>query len=456
MNIKSKLTYRLLVMVSGIWLVASVAIYLSSAEYRKEEFYRRLESRATTAAKLLIEFEEVDAELLRKIESANPIKLPGERISIYNYNNNEIFSTDEDNLLVINPEILDQIRLEGQVNWNQGEVEIMGMLYSDKFERFVVIAAAHDIFGKSKLDNLRNILIIVFLLSIIAVAIVGLIYARIALQPISRVVDEVNTIGAGNLDTRIGEGNGKDEVAVLAITFNKMLSRLQDAFKIQKSFISNASHEPRTPLTSVMSQIDVTLLKERDTADYINTMKSVRDDIQNLSELTNKLLLLARTESFTENFSSIRVDAIIWQLASEMSNTHPDYKIKIALSSDIDDEQQLTVNGNEQMLKSVFSNLIENACKFSLDHEVQIGLSTVEDNMLEVKFTDTGIGIPQNEIEQIMQPFFRASNAVSVKGHGIGLSLSKRILDIHNGTLRITSVPGKGTTVTVVLKTVIF
>ncbi|UII31806.1 ATP-binding protein [Fulvivirga ulvae] len=456
MNIKSKLTYRLLMMVSSIWLVASISIYLSSAGYRQEEFYRRLESRATTAARLLIEFEEVDAELLRKIESANPIKLPSERISIYDYNNNEIFSTDEDNLVIITPETLDKIRLEGQVQWRQEEVEILGMLYSDKFERFVVIAAAHDIFGKSKLENLRNILIIVFFLSIIAVAAVGLIYARIALQPISKVVDEVNTIGAGNLGTRISEGNGRDEVAVLAITFNKMLSRLQDAFKSQKAFISNASHELRTPLTSMLSQIDVTLLKEREQAFYIKTMTSVRDDIQNLAELTNKLLLLARTESFTESFSMVRVDSIMWQLASEINGAHSDYKIKISLSEKIDDEKQLTVKGNEQMLRSVFSNLIDNACKFSPDHEVQVRLSALETGMLEIKFHDTGIGIPQHEIDQIMQPFFRATNAVSIKGHGIGLSLAKRIIDIHEGSLRITSVAGSGTTVAITLPTSIF
>ena len=433
-----------------------MSIYVSSAEYRQEEFYRRLESRATTAARLLIEFEEVDAELLRKIESATPIKLPAERISIYDYNNQQIFSTDEDNLMTITPETLDRIRLEGMVQWQQGEIEIMGMLYTDKFERFVVIAAAHDVFGKSKLENLRNILIIVFILSIIAVAIIGLIYAKIALQPISRVVDEVNTIGAGNLDVRISEGNGKDEVAVLAITFNKMLSRLQDAFKSQKAFISNASHELRTPLTSVLSQIDVALLKEREKSYYITTLKSVRDDIQNLSELTDKLLLLARTESFTESFSALRIDAIIWQLTSEMNASHPEYRIKISLSEDIDDERQLTVNGNELMLKSVFSNLIDNACKFSPDHEVQVRLSAMKDDKLELKFSDTGIGIPEHETGQIMQPFFRATNAVSVRGHGIGLSLAKRIIDIHQGTFRITSVAGKGTTATVTLPTAIF
>lgn len=452
MNIKLKLTYRLLIMVSSIWLIASISIYISSAQYRKEEFYRRLETRAATAAKLLIEFEEVDAELLRKIESANPIKLPGERISIYDYNNNEIFSTDQNNLVVIIPEVLDQIRLERQMNWNQGEIEIMGMLYSDKFERFVVIAAAHDIFGKSKLANLRNVLIIVFLLSIIAVGLVGLVYARIALQPISQVVEEVNKIGAGNLDTRIGEGNGKDEVAVLAITFNKMLDRLHDAFKSQRSFISNASHELRTPLTAALAQIDVTLLNEREKTDYIKTMKSIRDDMQNLSDLTNKLLLLARTESFTESFSHVRIDAIIWQLATEISNLNPACKIKISLSSKIDDEQQLTVTGNEQMLKSVFSNLIENGCKFSPNHEVKIIISARRPDSLEIQFIDNGIGIPHNEIKQIMQPFFRASNAVAIRGHGIGLSLAKKIVDIHNGTLHIESVPEKGTTVTVILQ----
>lgn len=452
MNIKSKLTYRLLAMVSCIWLFASVSIYIFSAEYRKEEFYRRLESKATTAARLLIEFEEVDADLLKKIESANPIKLPSEKITIYDYNNVEIFSTGSDPL-TIPKDLMDKIRLEGSLEWEEGDIEVLGMLYTDRYERFVVLAGANDFFGKSKLVNLRNILIIVFILSIIIVAIVGGIYTRSALQPISNVVDEVNTIGAGNLDKRISEGNGKDEIAVLGITFNKMLDRLQDAFRSQRSFISNASHELRTPMTSILSQIDVTLLKEREKAEYIETLNSVKDDVHNLAHLTTKLLLLARTEAFTESFTSLRIDTIIWQAVSETTQAHPEYKIKVAISSAIDDEQQLTVQGNEQMLKSVFLNLIDNACKFSPQSEVNVDV-TSQKHFIVIKFCDQGIGIPSEEVDRITQPFFRARNAVSIKGHGIGLSLAKNIIHIHNGSLSIVSSEGNGTTVTVQLQTV--
>ncbi|ELR71562.1 Two component system histidine kinase [Fulvivirga imtechensis AK7] len=440
-------------MVSSIWFVASLSIYIFSAEYRKEEFYRRLESKATTAARLLIEFEEVDADLLKKIESANPIQLPSEKISIFDYNNTEIFSTNIDPDIAISKDIMDQIRLEGQIDWQQGDIEVLGLLYTDRYERFVVIAAANDIFGKSKLQNLRNILIIVFLLSILIVALVGRIYARSALQPISNVIAEVNTISATNLDKRISEGNSQDEIALLGITFNRMLDRIQNAFRSQRSFISNASHELRTPMTAILSQIDVSLLKEREKQDYIKTLISVRDDVRNLNELTTKLLLLARTEAFSESFSTLRVDTIIWQLISEVAQHHPHYKIKVALSPDIDDEQQLTVAGNEQMLKSVFLNIIDNACKFSADNEVIISIAP-SDKYIGIEFKDQGIGIPDSELEKITQPFFRASNAVTIRGHGIGLSLAKNIIDIHSGSMTITSTEGEGATITVKLETV--
>lgn len=453
MNIKSKLTYRLLAMVSGIWLFASLSIYIFSAEYRKEEFYRRLESKAKTAAKLLIEFEEVDANLLKKIESANPLKLPSEKISIYDYNNEEIFSTNQNLSIAISPSILDRIRLEEEINWDQGDIEIIGLLYTDRYDRFAVIAAANDVFGKSKLNNLRNILIIVFLFSIIIVTLIGRVYAKSALQPISAVVDEVNMIGVSNLDKRISEGNGKDEIAILGITFNRMLIRLQDAFKSQRSFISNASHELRTPMTSILSQIDVILLKEREKVVYIQTLGSVREDVKNLANLTSKLLLLARTEAFSESFINQRVDTILWQIVSEVTRLNAHFKIRVTISSIIDDENQLTVSGNEQMLKSVFLNLIDNACKFSENHEVDINISPI-DNEIALKFTDQGIGIPEADVWRITQPFFRASNAVAISGHGIGLSLAKNIVDIHQGVMEIHSVEGSGTTVLVKLKTI--
>lgn len=446
MNIKQALTLRFVLVFALLWIAASLAIYYSSAEFRREEFYQRLHTRATTTARLLIEVEEVDAQLLRKIDAANPIRLPGERITIYDYNNAELFSTDAEDSIFVSSAQFDEIRLEGEVHWRQGAIEVLGLLFTDKYDRFVVVASGQDIYGYRKLDYLRNILLIVFVIALIVITIAAMIYAGRALQPISKVVEEVNQIGFTNLHDRVSEGNGKDEIATLGITFNKMLTRIEAASESQKSFISNASHELRTPMTSMLSQVDVVLLKDRSADFYKNTLSSVRDDIHKLSVLAARLLLLARVEAFRETFKPVRIDAMLWQAIGDVSKYFknpiiPDF------SADIDDERYLTITGSDQLIKSTLQNVLENACKYSNGQEVKVDVQ-ISGDQVKLLISDKGIGIPEVDLARIGEPFFRGSNTATVSGSGIGLNLVRKIVEIHEGDFQIQSSQESGTTVT--------
>src|SRR5690606_36112016 len=128
-----------------------------SADYRQDDFYNRLFNKATNTVKLLIEVEEVDADLLKRIDKDDPVSLPKEKIIIYNYKNETLYSSDEKRELKIDRELLDEIRLNGEFRYKQGEYQIIGFLFTDKYDRFAVIAGAVDIYGLKKLHNLRNV-----------------------------------------------------------------------------------------------------------------------------------------------------------------------------------------------------------------------------------------------------------------------------------------------------------
>jgi signal transduction histidine kinase len=196
------------------------------------------------------------------------------------------------------------------------------------------------------------------------------------------------------LKKRVDEGNRKDEIAQLAITFNQMLDRIESAFETQRSFVSNASHEMRTPLTSITGQLEVALLGNRDTAEYESTLRSVLDDIRNLNKLTNGLLEIAQasmdiTEMRQRNF---RVDELLWQARNEVMKRNPAYDVQINITNFPDDENELIVSGVEPLFKTAITNLMENACKFSDDKRVSVTFSVVE-NHAYLKFKDNGIGI---------------------------------------------------------------
>jgi signal transduction histidine kinase len=453
MQIRTRLTLQFLAIGAAVLIMASIAIYFFSSGHRKEDFYSRLENKATNTAMLLIQFDEVDLELLKRIEADNPISLPRERITIYDFRNQIIYSTDEGQVITVDEEFLDEIRLKGKVRLKQGDYEVLGFLFTEEFDRFVIIAAGVDVFGWRKIKNLRNILLGVISSSLLVLLFSGWLYAGKALKPISRIVTQVDDITIANLATRLDQGNNKDEIARLAATFNNLLERLETAFASQKQFISNASHELRTPLTVITGQLEVVLLKKRKTADYERVIASVLDDMRKLNRTSNRLLILAQASAAQLadlNISPLRVDEIIWNTREQLIKRDGNYQIHFNMAPSIDEESKMIIQGDELLIRAMIINLMENGCKYSYDKKVMVNLAADINNLI-LTFTDHGIGIHQEDLDSIFEPFRRGKNAAHIKGHGIGLSLVEKIINLHNGHIKVESAPDKGSVFTVVL-----
>lgn len=448
MQIRTRLTVNFALIVASILFLATITVYYFSAQYREQEFYDRLKSKAVNTAKLLIEVQEVSTDLLKIIDK-NTVVLLHEKVVVYNQHNNEIYSSNETDTTHESRALLQRIRREKEVRFTEGKREGLGILYTDRKDQFVVVSYAYDMYGIRKIKNLRLVLIFVFFGCVSITLVAGWIFAGQSLKPISNVVNQVEKISASNLYERVDEGNKKDEIANLAINFNKMLHRLELAFKAQKSFVANASHELRTPLTSVKSQIEVTLIKARNTEQYEAVLLSVLEDINKMGRLSNGLLELAQMEMDNANVvtEEVRVDELLWQVTDELKTVYPQYKINIDYRVRTG-EERFTTPGNEQLLKSALANIMDNACKFSADHQVWIVMEEGK-QFIEIKFKDNGIGISAEDLRYVKEPFYRAVNTTQIKGHGLGLPLTDRIMRIHGGELRITSELNKGTEVTI-------
>lgn len=450
LKIRTRLTLQFTYIVTFILILFSFIIYYFSANYREYDFYSRLENKAINTAKLLIEVKEVDYNLLKIIDRNTINALYNEKVMIFDYDDNQIYNSLDDDSISVSKALLDKIRLLKDVRFHEGKKEVIGLLYADKYDRFVVIASALDNYGIKKLNNLKWIILVGLFTSIGLTVFTGRAYANRALKPISDVVSQVDKITISSLNMRVNEGNGTDEIAQLAVTFNKMLERLESAFEMQRSFVSNASHELRTPLTSITGQIEVSLMKTRTHDEYVNILESVLEDIKNLNALSNGLLDLARASSDISAIAlhPMRIDEIMWETRAELLERKKDYKVSIEFKELIEDEKELTLLGNDHLIKTAIVNLMDNACKFSSDKSVEIVLS-VRDKFIVTEFTDKGIGIDSAETERIFQPFFRASNAKNISGNGLGLSLTDKIIKIHRGFISIDSKLNKGTVVTI-------
>jgi signal transduction histidine kinase len=443
MKIRTKLTLIFFSIVIIILTAFSLAIYFFSADHREDDFYTRMRNKAENTAKLLIEVDEVDLELLQRIERDNPSNLPNERIKIFNSKNQELYTSDLKDDLPVTAELLSEIRREDNIRYRYKQFEVLGFLFAYKYERFTVVVAGTDIYGYTKMENLQQILITVFAISLLMVSFAGWVYAGRVLSPITSLVKEVDSISAASLDRRLKDGNGTDELAKLAQTFNLMLDRLENSFIAQKNFIANASHELRTPITAIAGEIEITLLQERQPAVYIEVLKSLLEDAKSLSRLSTQLLLLAQTSSHDQyKFNRVRADEILWQSKEELLKAHPEYAIQIIFDLSLNDET-LEIKGDDQLLKVVFINLMDNACKYSPDKKVNVILRSETTSSLQIEFTNTTAEISQHEILNIFNPFFRGKNAKGVQGSGIGLSLVQRIVKLHNGKIDVQSQPDK-------------
>ena len=452
MTIRARLTLRFFLLVLAIIMVSSVVIYVFSERHRKEDFYSRLRNKAEGTLRLLLAVDEVNSNLLKRIEENNPLSLPEEGIVIWNDSNKVIFDSDLKGLIRGDNPLLQSIRAEGEIRWEKEPCEIIGFTFREGNQELVVIAASNDIYGKGRINDLKWVMFSVFGFSLGFIILAGWIYAGRALLPISLIIERVKQISISSLNLRLAEGNGSDELSQLAQTFNSMLTRLEAGVKIQKDFIANASHEMRTPLTSITGQIEVALMNKRSNEKYLEVLQSVLEDIKNLNRTSNRLLLLAQanTENLPLDKEEIRIDELLWQCREELCKLHPEFSISIFMNLDFENEENLILTGNAQLLKTAISNLMENGCKYSENKRIKVNLSS-ENKSLIIKFEDQGIGIPEKDLPHIFQPFFRASNSGASRGHGIGLSLVQRIAQIHKGRTEVRSVMGEGSVFTLTL-----
>jgi signal transduction histidine kinase len=449
MTIRTRLTFLFASIVSTLLIAFCIAIYLQNEFHRKKEFQNRLREEARTSAEILFGKDDISPDLLKLMDKNRMTVLSEEEIVIYDSTNKIVYESGTD-YIDIQSVILQQIRQEKEVFFQQNNREVLGLVFKNTNQELVVVASAYDRYGFSEQRNLRLMLIFGGLLMIVIVCVMGWFFAGRSLKPIKKIIKKVDNIGVSQLNTRLDEGNKKDEIAQLAQRFNRMLDRLEKSFKLQRSFVSHASHELRTPLTAITGQIQVSLLAEDDPQELKTMIQSVLEDVQQLNRLTNNLLDLTSIDSDDTVIkrSIVNVAEIIWQIRSEMLRKNPHYEIitKLEISPDLLTE----VQANEGLLYVALLNLIENGVKFSPNNHIDIVLKANTQKIM-ISFNNGGTPIPAGELSKIFEPFKRGTNSRNIKGHGVGLSLTKRIIQLHDGQITVHSSNSEGNTFIVVL-----
>ncbi len=321
----------------------------------------------------------------------------------------------------------------------------MPVLRGDNLANLVQVGTSLE----SVQETLKNLKIILFTgvpLVLLVATLFGRFMARRALKPVSRIIQTARDVGKGaDLSKRIPVPEVQDEIGQLATTFNDMMDRLESSFSQIRQFSSDASHELRTPLTVLQGQNELVLNKERDTQEYQEVIVSNLEEINYMSKVLEDLFVLSRSD---ENQIQLECKPMnlkdifdeVFKHAEALAN-EKNIEITVAFLEPVE------INGDAVRLRQMVWNVLHNAIKYTpAGGKIKISLEDQGDSAF-LTVQDSGIGISEEDLPNIFNRFFRVDKARSRKegGSGLGLSISKHIVEAHKGSIEVESKLGVGT-----------
>jgi signal transduction histidine kinase len=451
MKIKNRLSLYFALITAVILFIALVIIYISFNSIVRADFDNRLIDRAKVAAQLYLKADEISSDSLARVRSRYLRQLNGEVVRFYDSRNSPKFIKDSDQYWT--DKVINQVRKRHELIFTQGDHQSVGIYYKDNQGDFVILVSAIDVQGNKRLDDLIEIMAVFMLTSLAALFLVGRWFAQKSLEPLDDMVRQMQQVRATNLSMRINEGNGKDEISRLAQNFNRLLMHLENAFELQQSFVTNASHELRTPVTSIIGEVEVALHKDRTPQEYDQLLRSILSDAERLKETITGLLELAQVDmNYTQAIlSPVAIDELIWDINEYWTRRISKGMFAVNVLQLPEDPEKLSIPANKALLTIALNNIIGNAYKFSGNQPVQCDLF-IDNTQITITITDQGIGIPAAEKDKVFESFYRGTNVASHHGNGIGLYVTNKIISLFNGTITIESARPQGTAIKVEFK----
>jgi len=440
---RTALAYAILT--AFILFVFAYSVYFVSEKNREDEFYDRLDYKIIWRAEFIFDAQ-IDKELIKFLHTKNKKVLNEADISVYDDNFDLYFS---DNMPPLgDKKILKAIKKKGSLNWADHKYQYRGILYTDDNREYYIIGRAIDVSGWNHINAFKENVLYVYFISIVLIFIIGFGFSYYTLKPLKDIIVQIRDISEHNLDKRVVVPKAKDELYELTQTFNATFNRLEKSFNNHRNFVTTISHEFRTPLSILIAEIELGKELNKTIDDYKTSLDNALEEANHVSELSTALLDFARAnyDRSQIKMSDLRVDEVLVDAKLNLLNKK-EVKYKIGISyTNLDDTDANNYNyfGNPYLLQMAFSNIMENACKYSDNHSCHVDINASSDKIM-LTFSDTGIGIPEADLEQIYNLFYRGKNKNYDNGYGVGLSVVKQIISLHNGLIDVDSVVGEGT-----------
>lgn len=435
MTLKNRISLLVSLLFTILFGLASTVIFVLYSNYRKEEFRDRLEIKALSNIKLLVNVKQIDNQLLKIIDQNSINKLYDEKTLVFDSNYKLIYSSIDDAKINWSVNDLKYLKKNKTFFKQQGDYEVYGVFYDTNDKDFYALISATDDYGKKKLLFLRYTLIISYIFFTCICWLLTSFMVKKAMNPLHAFHQKIKNINENNLDTRIESNSSKNEIDLIADEFNFMMDRIEISYQKQKEFTAHASHELRTPLSRMTSQIENGIADPDIEPKNKTFLTSILADVNHLSELINSLLILSKIDNRRpDQQDTQRIDEILFASIEKINKTYPDFAILFEMEESDDLDFILEVNGNKNLLEIAITNVLKNAYIYSDNKQAQVKIST-ENGLLVLSIYNSGNTLNETEQQNLFQPFMRGENAKGITGFGLGLRIVNRILNLHNANI---------------------
>lgn len=435
MRVRIRFVLTLTLVVSAILATSFFIIYTLYAQNRKSDFDNRLWAHAYNAYRNQFKIVDTNQTVLSKLSYYLPGS-PTELNSVIIDSAYHIVASQPKKLVYkVDTATLVTIKEAKEFYFSKDTLQNVGLYFNQPGNEHYVIATGYDKYGLNRLYSLKLTMIYVSIGCIIIMVLFTFLYVMIVTKPLVSLSIQMRKVSENNLKQRVNVGKGDprhNEIVRIAKNFNGMLERLERAFTMQKNFVHHASHDLRTPLATMLSQTESALRRDLTPQESRKVLESLKEDQQGMIELTNALLLLSQYENinYTAGWPEVRVDEVMYDSIVSMHKMFPGITINFDFFADDVQEGYLYIKGNEVLLRSAFVNLLKNGIKYSDNNKVGITMQPEADK-ITISFENKGPILQPEEAERMFFPFFRGENAQQKKGFGLGLSIVKRIVELH-------------------------
>jgi signal transduction histidine kinase len=445
MKIKDRIALYFTLISTSMLFVVLCTVYFTFMKFLEADFFERLTDRTMVTAKLYLEADEISRDALNTVRHKYLQKLNSEVIRVYDKKNKATFIGDTAQYWT--PAMIDQVRRKGRLKYTDGRRQVVGIYYKDNQGDFVILASANDQGSHNRLDKLLKIMIFIFILISLIVLLLSRWIAQKMLKPLQKFMLEVKQASAQNMEFRVEENNNKDEINLIAQSFNHLMEELEQAFILQKTYVANASHELRTPVTRIMMTAELAMSKERDLAAYQKVITSMLEDAEKMEHIITGLVALAKMdiELINSQLVPIKLDDLLSKIQTEWKSQK---KLDLKINYQVPFESKPQILANAVLLQIALDNIISNAFKFSNNQEVNIVIEASEIDFI-IHITDSGPGISPHEQENIFKPFYTRAKEQGHHGEGMGLYMAQKIIKLLKGEITINNPKQGGCTFTV-------